>query len=330
VIKNTAVKIVHRLPAADDRQAVGATMNLSQAQSEYLVTLPPGEAAIHADGMDYPILARIPDGTRRETTGSAVTASLMPLVVSRSTTCGQRCQASPCTLGQMRAAQRTIITDPRITLWAELAVIAHLTGWPVPRPAAAFAADLRAADGLLLDCALSHAVDAAVTARVPAISTRVSPDSLAVHVTAILRHLRTSTTRACEAEEPQYLAPPWQWILIRDALKQACADGATGPHPSTGQWEHDYRRQVSGATCGEQLQAVHRWHIRAQRDTRAIHAAVWGTRQHTAIEQAVAARATDDSWPQQLADALEDLTQVSWTPNLITADPPGRKSTGDE
>ncbi len=30
VIKNTAVKIVHRLPAADDREAVGATMNLSQ------------------------------------------------------------------------------------------------------------------------------------------------------------------------------------------------------------------------------------------------------------------------------------------------------------
>ena len=27
VIKNTAVKIVHRLPAADDREAVGATMN---------------------------------------------------------------------------------------------------------------------------------------------------------------------------------------------------------------------------------------------------------------------------------------------------------------
>ena len=63
VIKNTAVKIVHRLPAADDRDAVGATMNLTPAQSEYLVTLRPGEAAVHADGMDYPVLARMPDGT---------------------------------------------------------------------------------------------------------------------------------------------------------------------------------------------------------------------------------------------------------------------------
>src|ERR1017187_10437289 len=44
-IKNTAVKIVHRLPAADDREAVGATMNLTDDQSQYLVTLAPGEAA---------------------------------------------------------------------------------------------------------------------------------------------------------------------------------------------------------------------------------------------------------------------------------------------
>jgi hypothetical protein len=28
VIKNTAVKIVHRLPVKDDRDAVGATMNI--------------------------------------------------------------------------------------------------------------------------------------------------------------------------------------------------------------------------------------------------------------------------------------------------------------
>ena len=33
VIKNTAIKIVHRLPAKDDRDAVGATMNLTDEQS---------------------------------------------------------------------------------------------------------------------------------------------------------------------------------------------------------------------------------------------------------------------------------------------------------
>src|SRR5579875_2002121 len=46
VIKNTAVKIAHRLPAADDRDAVGATMNMTRAQNRFLVTLRPGEAAV--------------------------------------------------------------------------------------------------------------------------------------------------------------------------------------------------------------------------------------------------------------------------------------------
>jgi uncharacterized protein len=52
VIKNTAVKIVHRLPAEDDRAVVGATMNITSDQSQYLVTLTPGEAAVFTDGMD--------------------------------------------------------------------------------------------------------------------------------------------------------------------------------------------------------------------------------------------------------------------------------------
>ena len=34
----------------------------------------------------------------------------------------------------MRAAQRATITDPRVIMWAELAVLAHLTGWDLPRP----------------------------------------------------------------------------------------------------------------------------------------------------------------------------------------------------
>ena len=74
-VKNTAVKIVHRLPAADDRDTVGATMNLTDAQSRYLVTLPPGQAAVFTDGMDYPVLAVMPDGTAREAAAAPVTES---------------------------------------------------------------------------------------------------------------------------------------------------------------------------------------------------------------------------------------------------------------
>src|SRR5262249_48991147 len=154
VIKNTAVKITHRLPAADDREAVGATMNLTQAQNRFLVTLNPGEAAVFTDGMDFPLLARMPDGTGREAAGPAAGAAARPggpappggiggvvppgasredgtatpagVVRPRSLTCGADCAGRPCTLRDMRVAQRALDEYPAIRLWAELSVVAHL------------------------------------------------------------------------------------------------------------------------------------------------------------------------------------------------------------
>ena len=134
VIKNTAVKITHRLPAADDRDAVGATMNMTQAQNRFLVTLKPGEAAVFADGMDFPLLAQMPDGTSREAATQAATATPAGVVRSRSITCGADCFGRPCTLRDMRVAQRALDEYPVIRLWAELSVLAHLVGWPMPVP----------------------------------------------------------------------------------------------------------------------------------------------------------------------------------------------------
>ncbi|MGH3126077.1 MAG: ATP-binding protein, partial [Streptosporangiaceae bacterium] len=42
VVKNTALKVLHRLPASDDRQVVGAAMNLDEDQSRQVVSLRPG------------------------------------------------------------------------------------------------------------------------------------------------------------------------------------------------------------------------------------------------------------------------------------------------
>jgi DNA helicase HerA-like ATPase len=74
VIKNTAINFVHRLPAADDRDAVGATMNATPAQDRYLVTLPPGQAAVFTDGMDFPVLVQVKDGTERERASPSTTS----------------------------------------------------------------------------------------------------------------------------------------------------------------------------------------------------------------------------------------------------------------
>ena len=133
VIKNTAVKIVHRLPAADDREAVGATINATPAQSRYLVTLPPGRAAAFADGMDFPVLIQVKDGTRRERARPG-TSDSRALVRPRAASCGTECTSRPCTLREMRRAQQALEDEPWVGLWAGLAVLAHLTGWPAPVP----------------------------------------------------------------------------------------------------------------------------------------------------------------------------------------------------
>jgi hypothetical protein len=330
VIKNTAVKIVHRLPALDDRDMVGTTMNLTPGQSEYLVTLPPGEAAVHADMMDYPLLVRIPDGTAREAAADAGTASPGPVIGRRSPTCGTGCLDRPCTLGQMRAAQYAAITDPRLTLWAELTVLAHLTGWAMPRPGPAFAGVLHQMDTRLRDCAISHTADAAVAARAPAISTRVSPPALAAHAVTAMRQAVVADTRPCADQEPQYLAPPWQWTLVRAALRSAAQAGG-GRHPRSDLWEATYGRPVPGKTADHQFRTVSRWFGQDQLDTRQVGVVLWGTRPHPAIEQAVGTTAASSDWAARLTEALTAFVHLTWPRHLLHRDPGTTSgSTGDE
>ena len=314
-IKNTAVKICHRLPAADDRDTVGATMNLRPDQSEYLVSLVPGEAAVHADGMDYPLLARMPDGTAAES-APAVTVSPEPVIGRRSLTCGPDCMTEPCTLGQMRAAQRACAIDSRLTLWAELTVVAHLTGWEMPRPSPAFSAALEATDARLRDCAISHAVDVAVAARVTAISSRVNPVALATHVAGAMRQVISEGTLGCASEEPEYLAPPYRWMLVRGALRTAAPD--EGRHPRSDEWEHAYGEPIPGATAAQQLRVINRRFTRDQRDTQAVAIVIWGNRPSPAIEQAIGADAASDDWPARLADALTSFARLPWPRKLLT------------
>jgi DNA helicase HerA-like ATPase len=266
VIKNTAVKIAHRLPATDDREAVGATMNLTAAQSQYLVTLVPGEAAVSIDGMDRPVLARMPDGTAREAAATTPAGGAVPgapaadgnglpgligltgpaaVASPRSVTCGAECAARPCTLRDMRSAQRALERDPGIVLWAELAVLAHLTGWPIPIPHVPLLDRLRAMPARLRDCALSHAVDAAVASRTPVISARVSPIGLASHAGGAMRARLVSGTWTCEKEEPQWLAP------ARPGAQRAVAFGLATPSAveratGTSVTDEDFQPQVAG------------------------------------------------------------------------------------
>ncbi len=61
VMKNTNLKIVHRLIAQDDRQSIGQTMNLNDEQQVHLGVLLPGMAAVYAEGADHAYLVRLPN-----------------------------------------------------------------------------------------------------------------------------------------------------------------------------------------------------------------------------------------------------------------------------
>lgn len=59
VVKNTNLKILHRLVAADDRSFVGSSMGLDLEQQEHIVRLGIGEAVVHSGGLDRPILIHV-------------------------------------------------------------------------------------------------------------------------------------------------------------------------------------------------------------------------------------------------------------------------------
>lgn len=60
VLKNTNLKIAHRIVANDDRAALAGTMKMNAAQAEYLPALEIGAAAVFADGADGPSVLRVP------------------------------------------------------------------------------------------------------------------------------------------------------------------------------------------------------------------------------------------------------------------------------
>lgn len=318
VIKNTAVKIVHRLPAQDDRDAVGATMNITESQSKYLVTLRPGDAAVFTDGMDYPLLVRMADGSAREADRDSSPITPGCLVIPRSVTCGADCAQTPCTLRQMRAAQRALEADPRLVLWAELAVLAHLTGWTMPMPRRPLLDGVRALPVRTRDCALSHAVDAAVATRATVSATRMSPEALAAHVIDAMRHLIIDDERHI-GEEPEWLARPYRWCLVWDALMTLDRDDPTADrHPRSAEWAAEHGRPIPGTTNRDQLALVQRWSDNDHRDHAACQIVAFGAETPSAIVTAVGTDPDAPDWQDRLTEQLAEFISCEWPLDYLT------------
>jgi len=253
VLKNSALKIVHRLPAHDDRQAVGATMNLTDEQSRHLVTLPPGHAAVFADGMDNAVLATMP---LREAAEDARTARHDPEIDRRrSVACGPECSTQPCTLRQITRASH-LADDPELTLWIEMLTMTHLVGQPAPQPDATWIEGVkaRALDFRTLECAIAHRVQAAIDSRYAGLAAHYPPESLARHL-ADAANAAFAGLGGCDVQETRWQAGVFRWADVYDALLAATPNDPH--HPDTPLWRQR-GLNLPGKTIGEQIVALDR------------------------------------------------------------------------
>ena len=101
VIKNTNLKVLHRLVAEDDRQLVGGTMNLDEAQKRFVTTLNTGRAAVFAEGDDRPFLVAVDEHPATKSKGQVADPDVAALMQSFCTggvydpysACPEHCQA---------------------------------------------------------------------------------------------------------------------------------------------------------------------------------------------------------------------------------------------
>jgi DNA helicase HerA-like ATPase len=65
-VKNTNLKIVHRLLAEDDRKVVGSTMSLTDEEIRHLTRLQKGQAVVYSEKLLRPVLLKVPPSPVKE------------------------------------------------------------------------------------------------------------------------------------------------------------------------------------------------------------------------------------------------------------------------
>jgi DNA helicase HerA-like ATPase len=243
VVKNTALKVLHRLPAADDRQLVGAAMNVDEQQSRQVVSLPPGEAVAFADGMDRPMRIRVPFGGDRErraaaqaeaaARGAAVLSRAdSPLLLGRrSAACGPSCTGvRPCTLMEMRAADvlARSARDAWLRVWSEVYVLAHLVNRPRPRVPVTLRERWATLPQRLRECALATALDEAVQRRSQVLRSSFDPGGLSAACAASAAGMLSGGNGAGTMPGTTWVIPQLQWL---HELERVCSRGGQAPDP---------------------------------------------------------------------------------------------------
>ncbi|MES9539317.1 helicase HerA-like domain-containing protein [Actinomadura sp. NPDC000600] len=258
VIKNTALKVVHRLPAFDDRHQVGAAMNLDGDQSREVVSLRPGVAAVFADGMDRPLRVRVPLGEGRE---AELPGPPPPVDGRRSAACGCECRSGrACTLYELREAD--LIAGHAdwawLRLWADTLVLAHAVNRPVPSVPPELARSWSRLTPRLRECALATVLERAVTRRSRGLRTAYPPSDLTAAAAEAAQRLLGGGAPG-GAPGPHWVIPQVRWLHELDRLFPYGGDAPDKHAPAP---PLDYQlpglKQQSDAKLGHRLRALRR------------------------------------------------------------------------
>ncbi len=255
VVKNTALKVLHRLPAHDDRQVVGAAMNLDDDQSRQVVSLSPGEAAVFADGMDRPLRIRVPFGGDRESvlvpgdraadlaelasgadlaelaSAAGLAGPAAPVLGRRSAACGPACAAGrPCTLLELRVADvlAAAAEEAWLRVWTEALALAFLTNRPLPAVPALLRFRWSGLGQRLRECMLATAIERALDSRVLIVRAWYEPGQLAAAMAGTALRLLDGGSGAGRRAGATWVIPQLQWL---HEVERVCpfANGAPDP-----------------------------------------------------------------------------------------------------
>ncbi|WP_344840301.1 ATP-binding protein [Actinocorallia longicatena] len=262
VVKNTALKIVHRLPAYDDRHVVGSAMNLDADQSREVVSLRPGVAAVFADGMDRPLRIRVPWGEDRE---ELLPGPPPPISGRRSVACGTECKGGrACTLRELREADLLASSAEQawLRLWTDVLILGHLTNRPLPAVPPELGRAWSRLAPRLRECMLATVLDHSVGRRALALRTAYDPAALTTAATEAATSLLNAygARPAPEPPGPLFVIPQLRWLHELDKLfpLDAAEPDPHGMAPPLDYVLPGLRQQSPDAKMGQRLRSLRR------------------------------------------------------------------------
>jgi DNA helicase HerA-like ATPase len=322
VIKNTALKVVHRLPAFDDRHQVGAAMNLDEDQSREVVSLRPGVAAVFADGMDRPLRVRVPLGEGREGT---MPGPPPPVDGRRSAACGCECRSGrACTLYELREAD-LLASHPDwawLRLWADTLVLAHVVNRPLPSVPAELGRACSRLTPRLRQCTLATVLERAVTRRSRALRNAFLPSELTAVVADVAQNLLAGDSDLVGTlPGPNWVIPQLRWLHEMDSLFPYGA-GAPDKHAPAPPLEYQLPglKQPPQPKLGHRLRALrrHPLSMELERNRPIALTALEGDDQNDGFYKDLSVVAIGLDEDQQIAEAAGAMHATSWLEPVLS------------